>query len=61
MMFTPFYTIRVVEEGERISVFILKAFPQVFETASRKKIWDFEVGDVLWVMWHPVVPILMAG
>lgn len=39
----------------------IAGYIQVFETASRKKIWDFEVGDVLWVMWHPVVPILMAG
>ena len=39
----------------------LAGFIQVFELESHKKIWDFEVGDVLWVMWHPVVPILLAG
>lgn len=33
----------------------------MFELGDRKKLWEFEVGDVLWVMWHPVVPILLAG
>jgi len=36
-------------------------FIQVFETESFTKVWEFEVGDVNWVKWHPVVPILLAG
>lgn len=36
-------------------------FIQVFETETFTKVWEFEVGDVNWVKWHPVVPILLAG
>lgn len=39
----------------------LSGYIQLFELQGNKKIWDFEVGDVLWVMWHPIVPILLAG
>lgn len=39
----------------------LSGYIQLFEFQDNKKIWEFEVGDVLWVMWHPVVPILLAG
>lgn len=39
----------------------LSGYIQLFELEDNKKIWEFEVGDILWVMWHPVVPILLAG
>lgn len=39
----------------------LSGFIQLFELKDNKKIWEFEVGDVMWVMWHPIVPILLAG
>lgn len=39
----------------------LSGYIQLFRVSDNSKVWEFDVGDVLWVIWHPLVPILLAG
>uniref|UniRef100_V9KSE6 Angio-associated migratory cell protein n=1 Tax=Callorhinchus milii TaxID=7868 RepID=V9KSE6_CALMI len=33
----------------------------VWKLETRKRVWSFEVGDLQWMAWHPVAPVLLAG
>ncbi|XP_012169711.1 angio-associated migratory cell protein isoform X1 [Bombus affinis] len=34
---------------------------QVWKLADKTKIWDYNMGDATWMMWHTVANILLAG
>ena len=39
----------------------MSGYLQMYELEKETKIWEFEVGDIHWVRWHPLVPILLVG
>nr|XP_033198116.1 angio-associated migratory cell protein isoform X1 [Bombus vancouverensis nearcticus]XP_033198117.1 angio-associated migratory cell protein isoform X1 [Bombus vancouverensis nearcticus]XP_033198118.1 angio-associated migratory cell protein isoform X1 [Bombus vancouverensis nearcticus] len=34
---------------------------QVWKLADKTKVWDYNMGDATWMMWHTVANILLAG
>lgn len=47
--------------GTMVATGDMSGFIQVWSIESKSQIWNFETGDLEWMQWHPVAPVLLAG
>jgi len=48
-------------DGGLLAVADMSGRIRVVRNPGWEKVWSFEVGDVLWLKWHPVANVLFAG
>merc|ERR1719330_1938180 len=48
-------------DGGMLAASDMAGLVKVFRVPGFQQIWSFEVGDILWLKWHPVANVLFCG
>lgn len=49
------------QDGSYLATADMNGVVQVWKMSNKLLIWDYNVGDMTWMRWHPVASVLFAG